>query len=191
VLAAGTLYVTGCSAQGVVAALRASDGRVLWRLADDASNCATSLVVAGERLYAIGQGSLRAFAAQEGTLVWDDSLLDPGVTETSGGTAYGAEQAGVLYASHGSVLDALRTSDGHRLWRHESNRNVGFRAPVAFAGVLFVTTYVVYPHSFGISCPPNCEPPDALDALSSADGTVYWRVPMPTADPLFLIGDAP
>lgn len=191
VLAAGIIYVVGCYL-GPVTALRARDGTLLWRLAAEIGGCLSPLVVTGERLYVLTHLRLRAFAAHDGRLLWDEDVLDPGSAGIPpGGTARVAELGGVVYFSRGSYLDALRASDGHRLWRHHSNSNVGFHTPVAFQGVLFVSTYVAYPHYFGVSCPPNCEPPEALDALSSADGTIYWRLSNPASDPLFLISGAP
>jgi outer membrane protein assembly factor BamB len=92
----------------------------------------------------------------------------------------------VVYVAEGkteytaNALDALAASDGHRLWRHASNANVGFGTPLVLDGVVFVKSGVIYPRIF-TNCPDDCEPPEAIDALNPRDGSVYWRCATPLA----------
>ncbi len=114
---------------------------------------------------------LNSLNAQTGNLQWRYKVVN-----ASGSTA--VEAGTLVYYASDRYLDAVRVSDGRRVWRHSSNANVGFGTPVIANDVLFVASHVVYPHIITV-CPPDCEPPSAVNALNASTGAVYWRISVP------------
>ena len=115
----------------------------------------------GERDY------LNSRSAQTGDLQWR-------YADRNASGAVVVEAGGLVYFASDRYLDALRESDGRHVWRHSSNINVGFGDMAIANNVLFVRSAIVYPHII-TSCPPDCEPPEAVNALNATTGAVYWR----------------
>jgi outer membrane protein assembly factor BamB len=85
--------------------------------------------------------------------------------------------AGPMLYVGGSSAYALRSSDGHIVWRYGSGSGVQFYQPVAAAGVVFIGSTDLGSfnfHPFGIGSS------DFLNALDARTGARYWRTP--TAD---------
>ena len=115
----------------------------------------------GERDY------LNSLSAQTGDLHWRSP-------DRNASGAIAVEAGGLVYFASDRYLDALRESDGRHAWRHSSNINVGFGDMAIANNVLFVRSAIAYPHMI-TSCPPDCEPPEAVNALNATTGAVYWR----------------
>jgi len=140
----GVAYVG--SQDGIVSALRTSDGAVLWHFMTKGSADGQPIVVNGVVYVSTaldrGAASVYALRASNGALLWRYTSSGHLVFEPTvvGGIAYVASQDG--------TVSALRASDGSLLWQDKLNGPTG--------GMLTVVDGVVY-------------------ALRGSDGTLLWR----------------
>jgi outer membrane protein assembly factor BamB len=84
------------------------------------------------------------------------------------------EAGNLVYYAHGSYLDAMRTSNGQRVWRYSAAPNLGFGTPVVVDGVLYVSSNIGSSHTI-VMCFGDCPPSTAIYALNASTGAVYWR----------------
>ncbi len=197
----GVVYV--CTQDGVVNALRASDGTTLWQYKAKLSfGSSLPVVVDGIVYMLVGDGSIDAVHTSNGSLLWHDPAQYP----FAGATAFVAD--GVMYVStlDGSMY-ALRASDGRTLW-HTSVHiptvapsmivvdevvYVGTQSGSAYAlnasnGVLLwlhtdqrvslATTTVANGMVYLVSLTGNT---DRITALRASDGATRWHYAAPHA----------
>src|SRR5207248_2980248 len=136
-------------------ALAASSGQVVWgpiELGDSSGNFGADAYEGG-RVYAVnGDGVVRAFDAQDGTLLWKKPL---GSRVTAPPTAVG----GVVYvATSAGALDALDEGNGDLRWTGRITRGENSSPAVSSDGI-----YVSY------AC-------GSADALRPSDGSTEWHV---------------
>ncbi len=149
----GVAYVG--AADGVVSALRVSDGALLWHFMTKGSADGQPLVVNGVVYVSTaldwGTGSIYALRASNGALLWRYTSSGHLVFEPTvvGGVAYVASQDG--------TVSALRASDGSLLWQDKLHDPTG--------GTLTVVDSVVYAVSSH----------EMVYALRSSDGTLLWQ----------------
>lgn len=110
----GIVYVIGSG--GAITALRVQDGSQIWRITGHTSLLDLPLAADGAVLfvgsqgYSTHHGYIDAYRAADGQRLWEhDEGLDTGAALAASG--------GVLYASNGKTLSALRESDGGTLWQ--------------------------------------------------------------------------
>lgn len=168
VLRGDTIYAFSPDHHGIVA-LRASDGQALWHM--QLENLTLFAVEAStSRLYLSGyQGNganekylLSAFDSKSAGLLWKYNFACPLVPAL-------LEDREKLYMTCGNTLTALKLIDGSRLWTRDGpNPNGGYCQPFIIGNVLFVES---------ISMPMRYmwRSPSFIDALSSEDGSIYWR----------------
>lgn len=163
-----------------VVAVRASDGRVLWRYHTGPS---APLTVSGGTIITLvsgatspGQKSLSrpsqpadvviALRASDGSLLWQRSL-------GSGATQIGELTAGrdAVFVNVGGSLLALRTADGALLWQRQSGSNRYFSTLATMDDVVFVQSS----YAGSGSALANGYPLPYLYALRSDDGALYWQ----------------
>lgn len=163
--------------QHSIVALDASDGSLAWSRQTASQWIRSQMTVGASSVYyqtfetgpTGGESDyLNSISAQTGYLQWQYP-----VTNASSSTP--VESGELVYFASDIYLDAVRVSDGRHAWRYHSGSNVGFGTPVTANNVLFVPSHVAYPHII-TSCPPECEPPEAVIALNAATGAMYWRV---------------
>jgi len=112
-----------------MAALRSSDGKLLWYYQAITKNPThISLVDSGEVVYLFSatlnakSGTLSALRAATGKLLWQ-RLVNGAQLVMAGGAIYAGlagRYADVCWAKFNSRLDKLRASDGAQLWHFES-----------------------------------------------------------------------
>jgi outer membrane protein assembly factor BamB len=130
------------AANGAVYALRASDGKVLWRHKTSPGASAAPLVDGGivyitTSISDDGPGSLYALRASDGEELWRYSSSDAvGNLLVANGIAYVTSYDVV---SQNWILIALRASDGAQLW-HKTARGFSYNAPVVDNQVLYMST---------------------------------------------------
>jgi outer membrane protein assembly factor BamB len=170
--AGGVVYVA-CYKQ--IVALHAGDGTLLWSLplATPLSNYhlgigASSIYFEHVEDTPTGYPDyLYRVNAQTGAIQWKYQVVNPFRSRA-------IEAGNLVFFASDRYLDALRVSDGQRVWRHSSNSNVGFGEPLIVNNVLFVNSFVVYPR-IPTTCPDECEPSAAVNALNVTTGALYWR----------------
>ena len=141
----GLNYITG-----YIYALRAGDGKLLWRYTTD--GYVYSPTVASGVIYVDSQaGSVTALRASDGALLWRYTARGP--------VAASLAVNGIVYVLITNIdqspdyLYALRASDGKLLWR-----TPGYAyAPIVVNDVVYITSR------------------DGLSALRARDGTLLWR----------------
>jgi outer membrane protein assembly factor BamB len=183
---AGGVVYAACSQQ--IVALHARDGTVVWShpLATPLSNL--NLSIGASSIYfeqtevtaTVSPDYLYSLSAQTGHMQWKYQVIN----------AFGSraiEAGHLVFFASDRYLDALRVSDGQRVWRHSSNSNVGFGAPFIANTVLFVKSAVISPR-IQTTCPDECEPSAAVNALNAATGSLYWRSTWPGSDSSALVG---
>jgi outer membrane protein assembly factor BamB len=193
------------TANGAVYALRASDGKVLWRHKIN-PGASTAPLVNGGIIYItagisdVGPGSLYALRASDGVELWrytssdavDNLLVANGIVYM---TSYD------VVSQKGSLI-ALRASDSAQLW-HDTARGFSYNVPVVDNQVVFVsdsadngsgtvyalrasdgtqlwhyttTTFTSVPFvSHGIAYIVSDQ---GLSALQASNGQLLWRVPV-------------
>lgn len=154
----GVVVVNGivyfATSQGVVYALQASTGSLLWHTAQhttmgDLPNAATP-VVANGMVYSADRLGLSAYAASDGKLMWQYRNAFPGPFTLSPTVSNGV----VYFSRPQSGIVALRASDGKLLWQHNAG---GFNRPLALInGMVINYSGPVY-------------------ALRATDGTLLWQ----------------
>ncbi len=75
-LADGVIYAATASADNAIVAVRASDGRVLWRVATDTTFNYAPVAVADHRIYFTRDLQLVALDAASGTIAWQAPISD-------------------------------------------------------------------------------------------------------------------
>ena len=156
----GIVYVSANVEQGLgystgyIYALRASDGKLLWRYTAGSfvyNGYVYRPTVANGVVYIASQaGSLTALRATDGKLLWRynakgqvvDSLVVNGIVYVLDTIDLGPD-----------YLEALRASDGKLLWRSLS----AAYPPLVVNGVVYLTSQ------------------DGLSALQASDGSLLWR----------------
>jgi outer membrane protein assembly factor BamB len=170
------VYITPIG-RGEVAAVRTSDGNILWRTpAEDVAEVAVS----GDTVLASVQPSLvpsdegkptpgardrvLALRASDGSQLWERTL-DASATPTLDALTVAGD---VVYVG-GAALTALHVSDGSPLWRRGGG---GYGEPVVVQGVVFVQAAVE-----GGGPSPQYETRGAqILALGASEGQFYWQV---------------
>jgi outer membrane protein assembly factor BamB len=83
--------------------------------------------------------------------------------------------ANLVFIPHGTVLDAVRASDGKRVWSLQAEEPNAGPVELALIGdTPYVRMSVVFPHVY-LGCGTSCERSYSLSALRPSDGAVYWR----------------
>jgi outer membrane protein assembly factor BamB len=116
---------------------------------------------------------LYSVSAQTGNVRWKYPIA-----VTGSATVSATEAGNLVYVANSGApyLDAVRVSDGQRVWRHDSSASVGFSAPVGADGVLFVKSLLFNGNDASANpCRFNCEPLTAVYALDAASGSLYWH----------------
>lgn len=174
----------------VVAALRASDGRILWKVRDPhplddltASNLeATNVLDTGDgNLYvAPGPNRVIAYRATDGTRLWERTLAgDAGRYDnlvTGPGAVYAASASGRLIA--------LRASDGTILWQITQAPPPSVDTTYGGYGVALTSSGLLITHLVDYSIARL-----RLSAVRASDGTRVWDRSLPGSGP-FLDGTA-
>jgi outer membrane protein assembly factor BamB len=130
------------AANGAVYALRASDGKVLWRHKINTGASAAPLVSAGiifitANIGDVGPGTLYALQTSDGIELWHYTSSDPlSVPLLDNGIVYVTSYD--VVSQNGSLV-ALRASDGTQLW-HDTARGFSYNAPVVGNEVVYVST---------------------------------------------------
>ena len=84
--------------------------------------------------------------------------------------------ANLVFIPHGTVLDAVRASDGKRVWSMQAELPNAGPVELALIGdTLYVRMSLVFPHVYVFGCGNNCKQSYSLSALRLSDGAVYWR----------------
>jgi outer membrane protein assembly factor BamB len=162
IVADGTVYLRSISL-GLVA-LDAASGSLLWQRSDLGGEA--PMIVANGVIYLSAllinsnpDGAVLALDAHTGSERWHTLLSESDYVTLAGQ---------MLYVS-GDSLYALRTSDGHVVWRYGAQSL--FFPPVVSAGVVFVgssdASYGFHPFGIGSN--------NFLNALDARTGALYWR----------------
>jgi outer membrane protein assembly factor BamB len=163
--------------QHSIVALHASDGSLAWSRQTASQWIRSQMAVGASSVYyqtfetdPTGGASdyLNSLSVQTGNLQWRYRVINASRSTP-------VEAGELVYFASDIYLDAVRVSNGRRDWRYHSGSNVGFGTPVIANNVLFVPSHVAYPHII-TTCPPECEPPEAVIALNAATGAMFWRV---------------
>lgn len=113
-------------------------------------------------------GGIFAFDTQQRQLLWKRLGADFITTPIAVGN--------LVFIPNGTALDAVRASDGKRVWSRQAEEpNAG---PVALARIgdtLYVRMSVKYPHIYIFGCGTTCKQSYSLSALRPSDGAPYWR----------------
>jgi eukaryotic-like serine/threonine-protein kinase len=164
-VADGTVYVR--SLRSGVVALDASDGTLLWQrqdLGQGPSPVVTNgMVYVGAYVGSNPNHAMFALDAHDGTDRWHTSLVN--------GDGYVAIAGDTLYVGGNSAY-ALRTSDGHVLWRYGSGAD--FFQPVVIGSVVFVGSSDICSDICPFT-PLGIGSNDFLNALDARSGSLYWR----------------
>jgi outer membrane protein assembly factor BamB len=178
-----------------IAALHASDGSVAWT-SDPTGLLAGRAVLSDTALYAITYTgatatattpptfSLVALGISDGKPLWHQTVAGPPVGELgpmlSGGALYLVEEpttppgAGVVPSS---IIEAVKASDGTRLWHTTSLAGTAAMSLLANAEGIFYTYSSV------------ATPGGGLVALHASDGSVAWQATVSNAAPTLLAAD--
>lgn len=118
--------------------------------------------------YAASAG-IFAFDTQQRQLLWKYPVSDFITAPVAA--------ADIVFIPNGTALDAVRASDGKRVWRQQAEEpNAG---PVALARIgdtLYVRVSPKYPHVVVFGCGTSCKQRAySLSALRPSDGAAYWR----------------
>ncbi len=142
VVAAGVVYTMDANAQ--VSALRAEDGRLLWRVSlapenEEDGELGGGIAYYGQRLYAAtGYGEVLALDPRDGSLIWRNRIGIPIRAEPT-------VSAGLVFVlTYDNQLHALATETGEVVWTHVGIAEVAGlvgAASVAAAGGLVVAPY--------------------------------------------------
>jgi outer membrane protein assembly factor BamB len=153
-VANGVLYAVSCS--GLLDAIDALNGDVLWSVATGESESETTPAVAGGRVYvALQSGDVVAFAAQSGEMLWrittgSFELTPPTVAD---GKIFVGSEHGVL---------AIDTYDGHVVWWQGTDSS--FDAPAVSGRKVFAAVSNVHPY---------------VEARDARTGQRIWYTPLP------------
>ena len=153
------------SSDGTIHVLNVSDGREILHL----SSYSSLPPMDARFIYALptpgnpaSDQRIQVYRVADGRLAWSFAL--------PGGAATLSEQNGVIYQSNiaGSVVNALRGSDGQLLWSYSTSDGVGL------AGGPFVINNVTY----------LLQQDTTLVAIRVSDGRLLWRVHIAALDAL-------
>jgi outer membrane protein assembly factor BamB len=161
-VAEGTVYLRSIPL-GLVA-LDVASGRLLWQRNELGGEA--PIIVANGVIYLTAllinsnpDGAVLALDARTGGERWRTLLIGSDFVSLAGQ---------MLYVSGDSEY-ALRTNDGHVVWRYGAHAL--FYPPVVSAGVVFVgssdASYGFHPFGIGSN--------DFLNALDARTGALYWR----------------
>jgi outer membrane protein assembly factor BamB len=117
---------------------------------------------------ATGEG-IFAFDTQQRQLLWKYHAFDVNI-------AAPVVASDLVIIPHGTTLDAVRASDGKRVWTQEAELpNAGPVALAAIGDTVYVRVRMIYPHVIIYGCGTNCKQSYSLSALRASDGAIYWR----------------
>jgi outer membrane protein assembly factor BamB len=152
----GRLYVTiltrAGSAGGRVAAVRASDGKILWSRNVPSRTESSPLLDHGRVYFGSEDGTVYALNAANGHVKWTYKAAGAvkGGLALSNGTLYFGDYAGNVYA--------LRRADGHQVWRTGTSGSLFglssgqfYSTPAVAFGRVFIGNTDHYMYSFGAS----------------------------------------
>ncbi|MDE3230498.1 MAG: PQQ-binding-like beta-propeller repeat protein [Chloroflexota bacterium] len=163
--------------QYTIAALRASDGAMLWSIAN--TNFTSRLAFVDGKLILLGDDMV-ALRATDGTALWQDPLnwnwqasllYRDGILYFSNGFSNGSASVG-----DGAVIYAIRLADGRTLWQTPVSGITGPTAPVLDGNSLYVGVFN-----------------GVIAALRTDTGAIRWQAPFASAQsndatPLAMIG---
>jgi outer membrane protein assembly factor BamB len=172
-LLGGVVYVNRQGDPPTVA-LDAHTGAFLWSLPcwqEDMiafSGSGTRLYVTGLPLRGSGPVAVYAFDTQQRRLLWTYDAVNPNSAPIA--------TPDLVFIAHGTVLDAVRASDGTRAWRQEAElSNAGPTDLALLDNTVYVRVRPIYPHVIIWGCGAYCQKSYSLSALRATDGVVYWR----------------
>jgi outer membrane protein assembly factor BamB len=147
-----------CERNGYVLALRASDGKVLWRAALEPV-ISDAPVITDDYPAHLTATFINAFRASDGALLWRQRLnLGIGNLSLVGDAGTVVVGAGTEDASHPQwIVEAIQAADGRQLWITAIN---GWFDPLAGALIANGTIYL--------------DAGDGITALRASDGKVIW-----------------
>jgi outer membrane protein assembly factor BamB len=157
------------SSDGSVYALRAADGRLLWRHATGGPVVSTPAVDGRRVLVGSRSYDFLALDAETGTPVWRRYFWFSWVESSA------VVRDGVVYvgSSDAARVDALDAATGRSLWEADV-RGTAWGQPAVTADRVLVGTEAqagyITPHSAGIL------------ALERSTGRPVWRFPLPAAE---------
>lgn len=148
-------WLLATTSDGTLVALRAADGREIWRRALG-SPAAAAASVEGDRAYVpLADGRVVALAIERGEVVWDAGLGGAGREILA--------LADRLYVgSEDNSLYCLSTKDGRRLWQWRTGGDVLAGAVVDASRLYFMSL------------------DNVLRAVDRRSGVQRWRLPLPT-----------
>lgn len=94
-----------------IAALRASDGALLWRVVVGGGESFTTPLAVADGVLIVGGSSLVGLRASDGVILWSASLGAVVAVTASGGVLYAFSDTAT------AAIAALRLTDGHILWQ--------------------------------------------------------------------------
>ncbi|HET8840486.1 MAG TPA: PQQ-binding-like beta-propeller repeat protein [Ktedonobacteraceae bacterium] len=161
----GIVYVavhggfSGQNEEGVVEAIRADSGSLLWRFPLK-KICCRGLVLTNTAIYLSGLEYVEAIKTNDGTLLWHHQLdATTGTSlgiQVANGAVYVGTSGGNIMGSHAGVVEALRASNGTLLW-HRQLKLVPFLLTVA-EGAVYVGQFLG----------------QTLEVLKGSDGSRLW-----------------
>jgi outer membrane protein assembly factor BamB len=179
-VALGTDLVYAYGANGHIFALRQTDGALVWRepagLKPDGQETLTATATS---LYACGSlpgdagPALASLDPATGAIRWQRAAT----------CRYNSlvEANGVLYLS-GATLNAMRASDGAKLWSATTQTaDLGFTSVQVDHGVVFAAATVIYPHNVMVCADwwsggaLFCHSQPFIVAFDGATGAHYWQ----------------
>jgi outer membrane protein assembly factor BamB len=176
-LIGATDQVVYAQAQGVLYALQASDGTVLWNQnLQDQDNPGAGVVrrftLTSTMLYETLGNTLSAFSLKDGSRRW--GYTGPAVNNATVAVV-GAIDA-TVYVQNLQTTLALRASDGQQLWQTPG----GSESPGMLLGTVIYIAQAIYsgdqPHS-GALPSATCRLKVTLSRLNAPTGTVSWNLP--------------
>lgn len=158
------------SDNGIVYALEASDGKILWQY--KAGGPALVYAAANGAVYATNENTLYALNASNGTLLWQyQASTEISQVQVSDGVVY----ANTAATGNTSTLAALRVTDGTLLWHYS--------LATVIPGLLGVINGVVYDMQAS-DVPPSPNATSIIHALRASDAHVLWQASIEGSDGL-------
>jgi outer membrane protein assembly factor BamB len=158
-------YVLQMKTGGLLAALDARDGRLLWSQAIPLPGPVPSLLVKDGTIYtSTRDGWLETFRASDGKKLWTYHYAQS--TSLPLDQLLAVEQGLAIVESPGGVSHILRASDGTEIIQYVANAG----PPLVDAGILYLFL------GFGLNAPGDSD--GTIQALSTSDGKLLWQYTM-------------